>query len=292
MGMVFQSYAVWPHMTVAENVAFPLKVRRVSRGVIEEKVKRVLDLVGLGGLGDRPATLLSGGQQQRVAMARAIVFDPRVLLLDEPLSNLDLKLRETMRVELRALQQRLGITAIFVTHDQSEAMVLSDRICLMNAGRIEQIAAPDAIYHQPASRFAMAFIGRTNFVGGRVQEAQRDHCVLSTPTIPGVRFQCKVPPGGLANGAEVTIGFRPEHVRLSQARAADGSHAEHTDLATNMLSGVIETAHFLGDHWEYHIRSGDEYLWVNRPAGERFERGQPVQAILSPGSAWVWPLES
>jgi iron(III) transport system ATP-binding protein len=162
MGMVFQSYAVWPHMTVAQNVGFPLKLRRVPRAEQQERVSNALRMVGLEGLESRGATQLSGGQQQRVALARALVHNPSVLLLDEPLSNLDAKLREQMRLELRLLQRRLQITTIFVTHDQAEAMVLSDRIIVMNHGHVEQIGGPDEIYERPNTRFVMDFVGRVN----------------------------------------------------------------------------------------------------------------------------------
>src|SRR5437763_312066 len=149
MGMVFQSYAIWPHMTVFENVAYPLRVRGVKGSKVREEVQRVLELVDLPGLGERPATMLSGGQQQRVALARSLVFEPRILLLDEPFSNLDAKLREQMRAELRVLQRRLGITVLFVTHDQVEALSLSDRIAVMNAGHVEQIGTPTELYLDP-----------------------------------------------------------------------------------------------------------------------------------------------
>src|SRR6201988_4718568 len=164
LGMVFQSYAIWPHMTVAENVAYPLRMRHVGRARQRELVDKVLDLVGLGGLGDKPSPLLSGGQQQRVALARALVFEPALLLLDEPLSNLDAKLREQMRFELRIMQQRVGLTAIYVTHDQEEALTLSDRLVVMNEGEIEQIGTPTDVYEQQATRFVAQFIGKGNMI--------------------------------------------------------------------------------------------------------------------------------
>jgi spermidine/putrescine transport system ATP-binding protein len=164
LGMVFQSYAIWPHMTVAENVAYPLRMRHVGRARQRELVDKVLDLVGLGGLGDKPSPLLSGGQQQRVALARALVFEPALLLLDEPLSNLDAKLREQMRFELRIMQQRVGLTAVYVTHDQEEALTLSDRLVVMNHGEIEQIGTPTDVYEHPATRFVAQFIGKGNMI--------------------------------------------------------------------------------------------------------------------------------
>jgi ABC-type Fe3+/spermidine/putrescine transport system ATPase subunit len=168
MGMVFQSYAIWPHMTVAKNVAYPLRLRGIPVEQQRERVERILALVGLDGLGERPATMLSGGQQQRVALARALVYEPDLLLLDEPFSNLDAKLRNQMRIEVRLLQRRLGITVLFVTHDQIEALTLSDRIAVMNAGRIEQIGTPAELYDRPASPFVRDFLGQTVTIAGQV----------------------------------------------------------------------------------------------------------------------------
>ena len=166
IGMVFQSYALWPHMTVAGNVAFGLKLRRVAAEAVRARVAEALELVGMARFAGRNAGELSGGQQQRVALARAVVLEPRILLFDEPLSNLDAKMRERMRVEIRELQKRLGITAVYVTHDQQEAMVIADRIVLMREGRIEQVGAPRDIYRRPASRFAADFIGSANILRG------------------------------------------------------------------------------------------------------------------------------
>src|SRR5207302_4162934 len=163
-----QSYAIWPHMTVFENVAYPLRVRGVKGSKARAEVSRVLELVGLQGLEDRPSTMLSGGQQQRVALARSLVFEPKILLLDEPFSNLDAKLREQMRAELRVLQRRLGITVLFVTHDQTEALGLSDRIAVMNAGRVEQVGTPHELYLAPNSPLVRDFLGRTIVLKGRV----------------------------------------------------------------------------------------------------------------------------
>ena len=169
LGMVFQSYAIWPHMTVAANVAYPLELRGVKRAEIRERVASVLELVGLAGLEERPATLLSGGQMQRLALCRALVYEPDLLLLDEPFSNLDAKLREQMRVELKLLQRRLGITVLFVTHDQIEALSLSDRIAVMQRGRVEQVGAPRELYERPASAFVRDFLGQTVILRGAVK---------------------------------------------------------------------------------------------------------------------------
>ena len=169
VGMVFQSYAIWPHMTVAENVAFPLKARKFPRGEIKDRVRRALELVGMAGYEERPAPLLSGGQQQRVAFARALVNEPRVLLLDEPFSNLDAKLREQMRIEVKLLQKRLNIAVLFVTHDQIEALSLSNRIALMNFGVVQQLGDPRLLYEQPANEFVRDFVGKTLLFKGKVQ---------------------------------------------------------------------------------------------------------------------------
>src|SRR3981081_1778519 len=172
MGMVFQNYAVWPHMTVAENVGFTLKINAGPKPDIAERTQLILDLVGLGQLGSRPAPLLSGGQQQRVALARALVFEPEVLLLDEPLAHLAARLREELGCELKELQRRLGITTVLVTHDQKEAMVLADRIIVMNAGRIEQVGRPVTVYQQPTTPFVLEFLGATNYLGAQVVGAE------------------------------------------------------------------------------------------------------------------------
>ncbi|HEY3077712.1 MAG TPA: ABC transporter ATP-binding protein, partial [Burkholderiales bacterium] len=181
IGVVFQDYALFPHMTAGENVAFGLKMRNIDKSECDQRVREALDLVQLGGLAERRPLELSGGQRQRVALARALVIRPAVLLLDEPLSNLDLKLREEMRVEIAGLQRRLGITTVFVTHDQGEALVMSDRIAVMNAGRIEQIGSPADIYERPASRFVAEFIGRMNFFseGSRLIAIRPERAKLS-----------------------------------------------------------------------------------------------------------------
>src|SRR5512143_3545286 len=179
MSMVFQSYAIFPHLNVFENIAYGLNVQRLSKAVIKERVNKVLDLVHLEGYGDRAPTQLSGGQQQRVALARALIMEPKVLLMDEPLSNLDAKLREEMRTEIRRIQKDMNITSVYVTHDQIEAMTLSDRIVVMNQGRIEQIGTPVEVYRFPNRRFVADFIGRANFVPGEVQDKRDGRLTVS-----------------------------------------------------------------------------------------------------------------
>ncbi len=210
--MVFQSYAIFPHLTVAGNVAFGLEMRGVPREEIADRVAATLDLVGLAGLVHRSPEQLSGGQQQRVALARAIITEPRVLLFDEPLSNLDAKLREQMRGEVRKLQRRLGITSIYVTHDQAEAMALSDRIVVMDRGRVQQVGTPFEIYAHPANRFVADFIGRVNFLEGRVLAAGEDGVRLE---IHGRTLTLGGPCTGVKAGEAVTAVVRPETLRLT-----------------------------------------------------------------------------
>jgi putative spermidine/putrescine transport system ATP-binding protein len=212
IGVVFQDYALFPHMSAAQNVAFGLRMRKVARAETDRRVAEALALVQLGGLGDRRPHELSGGQRQRVALARALVIRPAILLLDEPLSNLDLKLREEMRVEIAELQRRLKITTVFVTHDQGEALVMSDRVAVMNAGSIEQVGAPADIYERPASRFVAEFIGRMNFFPGRIaSEGGR----LVVRTALGPTLALPAPPDTRV-GAAVNIAIRPERARVSR----------------------------------------------------------------------------
>ncbi|HEX8969033.1 MAG TPA: ABC transporter ATP-binding protein [Chloroflexota bacterium] len=276
LGMVFQSYAIWPHMTVFDNVAFPLRLRGTARSVIADKVERILDLVGLTGLGGRGATDLSGGQQQRVALARALVYEPKLLLLDEPLSNLDAKLREYMRVELRALQRRLGIAVLFVTHDQAEAMVLSDRIAVMRSGKIEQIGTPIMLYERPATPFVRDFLGRVLTLNVSLAAAER----AEAPGEAGVVFQIppeRVPPG--ANGRRLVLACRPEDVSI-EANSAPG---------VNRLCATIETAAYLGERIEYGVRTaGGKSLMVFGSRRERYDPGAVIGLRVDTSEATLW----
>jgi iron(III) transport system ATP-binding protein len=227
--MVFQSYAVFPHLDVFENVAFGLRLRKLSNAEVEERVSRVLDQTGLSGYARRSPNQLSGGQQQRVALARCIVMEPRVLLFDEPLSNLDAKLREQMRVEIRELQQRLGITSVYVTHDQVEAMSISDEVVIMNAGVVEQRGTPDDAYARPASRFVADFIGKANFVPARVVGPEQIE-------ISGLRVEVPAMADSHA-GTDVTAVIRPEAIRLSRHEGD--------------FPGTVRRAMFLGNIAEY-----------------------------------------
>jgi iron(III) transport system ATP-binding protein len=264
MGMVFQNYAVWPHKTVYDNVAFGLKVRKVPSREQRERVNRILDLVNLTGLEERYPSQLSGGQQQRVALARSLVVEPRILLLDEPLSNLDAKLRERMRWELKTLQRQTGITFVYVTHDQSEAMALSDRIAVMHRGRLEQYGTPREVYTRPASRTVADFMGLVNFVPGRVGECHNGSHTVQI--IGDHRLPCELPPG-VREGQEVQVAVRPENVHLDPAAVADPC----------ALHGTVTEAAYLGNLNDHQVTLPDgTRLRVQSHPLERFDVGQPV----------------
>ena len=279
MGMVFQSYAVWPHMTVFENIAYPLKLRRVRGKEVRERVGDVMDLVGLAGLEDRSAMLLSGGQQQRVALARALIYSPKILLLDEPLSNLDAMLREQMRLELKLLQRRLSITVIFVTHDQVEAMTLTDRLAVMKDGRIEQLGSVQEIYEQPRSRFVQEFIGRVIWFEGEVVGEDRGAVVVDLSASEGTRVQCAQGDGEWRKGDPVVVAVRPEEV---------GIETNHASVGMNLVPCLVETAVFLGDHFECHLRYGEADFTISTSRANPLSPGQKVCLRLSPQSVHVW----
>ena len=275
IGMVFQSYAIWPHMTVFDNVAFPLQhgQQKYPRKVVEDKVMRALSLVQLEQYARRPAPMLSGGQQQRVALARAVASEPSLLLLDEPLSNLDARLREDMRHEIKSLVQRLETTTVYVTHDQLEALSMSDRLALLNEGRIVQEGAPREVYLRPADAFAANFLGRTNLLEGLLADSETGLVETRWGTLHCSRQ------ASLVNGTAVTVGFRPESVVLSTTPAADG------------LLGKVALASFVGDAVEYQINLGDER--IIRAKGLPFdmvEEGQNVLVRVPPERLYV--LES
>lgn len=236
MSMVFQSYAIFPHLDVYENIAYGLNVQRLAKKAIEQRVREILDLVQLTGLEHRAPNQLSGGQQQRVALARALVMEPKVLLMDEPLSNLDAKLREQMRTEIRRIQRELGITSVYVTHDQLEAMTLSDRVVVINHGRIEQVGTPVEIYRHPASRFVADFIGRANFVTARILHQTGTHLELEIfgqkYSVPDIKD--KYPPD-----SKVTLVIRPEMIKIKK------------DI--HPIKGVIRRANYLGDAIDYDV---------------------------------------
>lgn len=261
VGMVFQRYALFPHMSVAQNVAFPLKMRGVAKREIPERVARILDLVQLGAYAQRYPQQLSGGQQQRVAVARALVFEPPVLLMDEPLSALDKKLRESMQFEIKSLQQRLGVTVVYVTHDQEEAMTLSDRVAVIDRGELVQIGAPADLYQRPRTPFVADFIGRMNFLDGEYLGSDEQGAVVRVAE--GVRLITPHLNGSAAlftAGGPVRVAVRPEHLRL--VRAGDGG--------PDALRGRIETAVFVGSFHVFLVsldgRAGP-LLQVQIPAG-------------------------
>jgi iron(III) transport system ATP-binding protein len=279
--MVFQSYAIWPHMTVFENVAFPLRVareRKFSSAEIKEKVSRALDMVRMTGFETRPATQLSGGQQQRLAFARGLVREPQILLLDEPLSNLDAKLREQMRVELKRLQKRLGLTTVYVTHDQSEALALSDEIAVFNNGKIIQRGTPQDIYRHPNSQFVADFIGSANFLSGKVKDAAGEDGTVLVETPYGT-FRCSFAQA-LGPGQTVLVSARPEDLMLYEKPPGDG---------LNVLAGKIAHRVFLGEVVDYLVDTGDGEIRVRTKPEFDFRIGQGVHVGVSPQKCVALP---
>jgi ABC-type Fe3+/spermidine/putrescine transport system ATPase subunit len=281
LGMVFQSYAIWPHMSVHANVAYPLELRGLSRSVVRERVARVLDMVGLAGVQARSATLLSGGQMQRLALCRALVYEPDLLLLDEPFSSLDAKLREQMRVELKVLQRRLGVTVLFVTHDQVEALSLSDRIAVMRGGRVEQVGAPRELYERPASAFVRDFLGQTVILRGRVLPPGAGRGV--GVEIGGAIVTGRAAPGGaLPTGAEAHVAIRPEDIAVGPD---DGLPPKD-----NALPGVIDALLFVGDHYEARVAlDGGHRIMLLLPRAREWREGQRVHLGLPLDAVSVWP---
>jgi iron(III) transport system ATP-binding protein len=270
-GMVFQSYAIWPHMTVFKNAAFPLEVgaKRYTSSDIRDHVMRVLTAVQLGDLADREATKLSGGQQQRLALARALVMEPALLLLDEPLSNLDAKLRERMRFELKRLQRELKITTVYVTHDQSEALALSRQIAVMNEGRIIQIGTPRDIYERPASQFVADFVGNTNFIDGVVRVVNTSNGVCISTEIGDLQVQTDLE---LCVDERVAISVRPEDVELTEVRPPGG----------NAWEGQVDQKVFLGESVDFQVKVGTRTLLSRRHPTLRTKVGDAIFVQLNP----------
>ncbi len=283
VGMVFQSYAVWPHMTVAENVAFPLKARRFPKKEIKERARRALDLVGLTGFEDRPGPLLSGGQQQRVAFARALVTEPRVLLLDEPFSNLDAKLREQMRIGVKLLQKRLDIAMLFVTHDQIEALSLSNRIALMNFGVVQQLGSPRLLYEEPVNEFVRDFLGRTLLFKGKVQTSNPSgQMAIAVDGAPDcVVFGRAYNPGGVKSGESVYIAIRPEDVEIFPASGSTPP--------SGMTGGTAQASLFIGERIEYQVEvDGQGTIVLYGERHSPIEEGNRVWLKLRPDGHSAW----
>ena len=261
VGLVFQNYALFPHLTVFDNIAFGLRLRRVSAAETKERVGRMLELVGLPDLALRFPAQLSGGQQQRIAIARSLVLEPQILMFDEPLSNLDFKLRTQMRDELRRLQRRLGKTSIYVTHDQTEALALSDRIAVLSHGQIEQIGTPGEIYEQPASAFVADFIGNSNLFSARIIERNGGDTMVETAD--GLRLCCRSGNAGDTTGADVSVLLRPERIRVEESNGAE------TSCGPNHFQARIAEIIYLGE---------DLHLSLELP------RGPLLRAALKNGS--------
>ncbi len=287
-GMVFQSYALWPHMTVYQNVAYPLKLRRVPFAERRKRVAALLDLMGLSRLIDNPVHTLSGGQQQRTSIARALVYEPALILFDEPFSNLDSQLRAQIRVELKTLQTRLHLTSVFVTHDQVEALSLADRIAIMRQGRIEQIGAPAEIYDRPINRFVYDFLGKNVTFEGVVTEIDADGlasiAVADNESRPvrariaeGVRLAC---------GAPASISIRSGDVAVE--RNCDSAQTE----AVNRVIGRIETLLFTGDHQEARISIGGTPILLDLPRDRGWAEGERVMLAFNESAVTAWPTGS
>ena len=274
IGMVFQNYAVWPHMKVFNNVAYGLKLQKIVKKELQKRTRDVLELVGLGGLEERYPSQLSGGQQQRVALARALVRNPKVLLLDEPLSNLDAKLREELRFEIKSLVRRMGITAVYVTHDQAEAMVISDRIAVMDAGNVVQIGTPLDIYHTPVNKFVADFIGTMNFISGEIVRVIRDEDAAYVRSAFNEPIRCTVPDGmDVPPGKTVYASIRPEDAELFTAVP---------QAKENVFKCIIVHKAYLGNFLYFFVKVKDTMIRVQVQHHLPYEEGQELFLFLDP----------
>ena len=276
LSMVFQSYAIWPHMSVFENVAYGLRVRKRPAAEIRERVHAALDLVQMGGFADRAASALSGGQQQRVALARACAFSPSVLLFDEPLSNLDAKLRGDMRIELRELQHRLGVTSVYVTHDLEEALAMSDQVVVMRAGQIEQNAPPEEIYNRPRTGFVADFVGSSNLITGRLRPDLSGEGLIALEIAEHVIVHAT--PYARAVGQTVTLSVRTVHLRAT-AHRPEGSR--------NVWPVTIHRAIFLGDMTQLHVIWAGREVVVRCTALDGIQAGRPAWLSVDPAHCVV-----
>jgi iron(III) transport system ATP-binding protein len=273
MSMIFQSYAVWPHMTVAQNVAYGLKFKKLTKLEIENKIAKLLGIVHLADLKDRYSAELSGGQQQRVALARALVVEPQILLMDEPLSNLDANLREEMRFEIRRLHEEFKITTVYVTHDQAEAMATSDRIAVLNRGRLVQVGRPAEIFDRPNTRFVAEFVGKANILSGRLDGDGQS--ILSD----GVKIRL-ADAGAGAPSSEASVCLRPHNIKLV---AGPDAVRQLTDQGYNLFSGIVRRSIYFGDAVDYTVElASQRVLRVIAPPSQRFEPGQSICAAAHP----------
>ena len=278
LGMVFQSYAVWPHMTVYENIAFPLKLRKVSRKDIQERVEDAMKIVGISNLGKRLPSEVSGGQQQRIAFARAIVYNPKVLLLDEPLSNLDAKLRERMRFEILELQRKVGITTIYVTHDQEEAMVLSDEVVVMDSGKVIQRGLPEEIYSNPQNKFVADFIGKMNFLNGIVKSRNEEDMFLVEVQENGFQGEIYTTYNEVSPGHNVLVSVRPENIHV---------HTSKPDLEINTWPARLERKSFLGGLCDMIINLNGKELQCRTQFGMDVKSGDDVYISIKPEDVFL-----
>jgi len=279
IGMVFQNYAVWPHMRVYNNVAYGLKLKKLPGKDIQRRVGDALELVGLGGLGERYPSQLSGGQQQRVALARALVGNPKVLLLDEPLSNLDAKLREKMRFEIKSLVKRMGITSVYVTHDQAEAMVISDRIAVMDSGDIVQIGTATEIYQKPANRFVADFIGTMNFITGEIVQTPGGDDAVSVRTEFSDKVLCTTDGVTEASpGKKVYVSIRPEDVEVI---------TQPSQGMENLFKGTIAHKAYLGNFLYFFVKVNGTMIQAQVPNDLPQDEGQEVQLFLDPQKCMI-----
>jgi iron(III) transport system ATP-binding protein len=272
MAMIFQSYALWPHMTVSQNIAYGLRFNGVAKADRDRRVKDMLRVVRLEGYGSRYPGELSGGQQQRVAVARALVVEPETLLLDEPLSNLDANLREEMRFEIRRLHDTFGITTLYVTHDQAEAMVISDRVAVLQAGRIVQIGTAEELFERPRTRFVAEFIGKTNLIDGVAEGPNQ---------VARGRLRLQVAAADLRRGAQVVVSIRPHLIEI-----VPGEPASAADIDANVLTGTVQRSSYLGDAVDYQVEidEGGIVLRVAGPTPPRAGAGARVSLRVTPAS--------